>query len=93
MRSASVEYDQRNELPEPGSSARHHSGRRWIATLTLIGVPVAAWLSGVLPGTVTGAVDSGVDYVVSKTASFGTIMLGGIAIGLVIVLLGKRIRH
>ena len=91
---ATWEPDQPDQPFESGSTSKHRSAKRWIATLTLLGAPVAAWLSGLLPGTVTGATDSGIVYMVSGSTSFGPVMFGEIVImGLVIATLGRRIRH
>ena len=92
--SANEETAQSVKSDESGGSSRHGRSRLWIATLTLIGIPVALWLSGLLPGSIVNMGDSGIDYVVSKATSLGPILLGEIAtIGLVIMILGKRMRH
>ena len=91
--SANEETAQSVESHESGGSSRRGRSRLWIATLTLIGAPVALWLSGLLPGSIVNTGDSGIDYVVSKATSLGPILLGEIAtIGLVIMILGKRMR-
>ena len=91
--SANEETPQSVESHESPGSSRHGRSRLWIAILTLIGAPVALWLSGLLPGSIVNTGDSGIDYAVSKATNLGPILLGEIAvIGLVIMILGKRMR-
>lgn len=92
--STNEETAQSVESHESSGSSRHGRSRLWIATLALIGAPIALWLSGLLPGSIVNTGDSGIDYIVSKATSLGPILLGEIAtIGLVIIILGKRMRH
>lgn len=75
-------------------SSRPKKSKRWIATLTLLGAPFALWLSGLLPGWAVNTGDTGIDYVISKVASFGPVLLVEAAtIGFVIIILGKHSRH
>lgn len=79
---------------ETGSASRHGRSKLWITTLTLLGAPVALWLSGLLPASAVNTGDTGIDYLVAKATGLGPILWGEIATtGLAIIILAKRARH